>query len=397
MRAFSRYLFSGLLLCLAPFAHAQRKIGEVVVTGDQAIGVKITATSADMQQLAHLAFESHGRYKVVGSGAIFDLRFTSVAANQVKVDVTRGAAKTPVLSETFAGSSARNALLRAADAVVAATNGLGLRGYFTSRLTFILQQRGNRGDICTADLFMGEAKQLTHDNALTLSPRWSPDGSRIIYTSYFRTGAPDIYLLDAATGRKETFVSFKGTNMGARFSPNGQRVAMVLSGEGTPEIYLGNAQGPKNVKPITRSGAAKSSPSWSPDGARIVFTMEPGPQLYVVPAGGGAPQRLASGYSYTAEPDWSAANPDKIACTVREGGRYQIAVYSFKAGRAKVVSQAAFDGIEPSWLPDGRHLVYTARDRSTSVVCILDTETGESTPLKIGTPALQANVWTPAR
>ncbi len=397
MRAFSRYLFSGLLLCLAPFAHAQRKIGEVVVTGDQAIGVKITATSADMQQLAHLAFESHGRYKVVGSGAIFDLRFTSVAANQVKVDVTRGAAKTPVLSETFAGSSARNALLRAADAVVAATNGLGLRGYFTSRLTFILQQRGNRGDICTADLFMGEAKQLTHDNALTLSPRWSPDGSRIIYTSYFRTGAPDIYLLDAATGRKETFVSFKGTNMGARFSPNGQRVAMVLSGEGTPEIYLGNAQGPKNVKPITRSGAAKSSPSWSPDGSRIVFTMEPGPQLYVVPAGGGTPQRLASGYSYTAEPDWSAANPDKIACTVREGGRYQIAVYSFKAGRAKVVSQAAFDGIEPSWLPDGRHLVYTARDRSTSVVCILDTETGESTPLKIGTPALQANVWTPAR
>ncbi len=397
MRAFSRYLFSGLLLCLAPFAHAQRKIGEVVVTGDQAIGVKITATSADMQQLAHLAFESHGRYKVVGSGAIFDLRFTSVAANQVKVDVTRGAAKTPVLSETFAGSSARNALLRAADAVVAATNGLGLRGYFTSRLTFILQQRGNRGDICTADLFMGEAKQLTHDNALTLSPRWSPDGSRIIYTSYFRTGAPDIYLLDAATGRKETFVSFKGTNMGARFSPNGQRVAMVLSGEGTPEIYLGNAQGPKNVKPITRSGAAKSSPSWSPDGSRMVFTMEPGPQLYVVPAGGGAPQRLASGYSYTAEPDWSAANPDKIACTVREGGRYQIAVYSFKAGRAKVVSQAAFDGIEPSWLPDGRHLVYTARDRSTSVVCILDTETGESTPLKIGTPALQANVWTPAR
>jgi hypothetical protein len=31
------------------------------------------------------------------------------------------------------------------------------------------------------------------------------------------------------------------------------------------------------------------------------------------------------------------------------------------------------------------------------VLCILDTETGESTPLKIGTPALQASVWTPAR
>ena len=56
--------------------------------------------------------------------------------------------------------------------------------------------------------------------------------------------------------------------------------------------------------------------------------------------------------------------------------------------------KAAFDGIEPSWLPDGRHLVYTARDRSTSVLCILDTETGQSkrvSPTNLG-PLAQASV-----
>jgi TolB protein len=77
------------------------------------------------------------------------------------------------------------------------------------------------------------------------------------------------------------------------------------------------------------------------------------------------------------------------------GGRYQIAVYDSAKGGASQVSKASFDGIEPSWLPDGRHLVYTARSRSTNVLCILDTETGKSTPispLSFG-PALQANVW----
>jgi TolB protein len=397
--SFLRVLILAAGTAWAGVAAAQpvRKIGEVVVTGDQAIGVKITANARDLQDVVDRAFESHGRYKRVAGGQIFEMNFTAVSANQVKVDVTRGAARTNVMSQTFAGTTARQAALRAADAAVEATNGLGLRGYFTARLAFILQQNGNRGDVYTADLFMGEAKRLTQDNALTLTPRWAPDGTRLIYTSYFRSGAPDIFLLDANTGRKETFVSFRGTNTGARFSPTGQQVAMVLSGEGTPEIYVSNAQG-RQVARRTRSDAVKSSPAWSPDGARIVFAMDPGPQLYVMPAAGGSPQRLSSGYSYTAEPDWSRTSPGKIACTVREGGRYQIAVYDFSKGRAEVKSKAPFDGVEPSWLPDGRHLVYTARDRSTSVLCILDTETGKSTRISpSNSSAVGGSVWAPAR
>jgi TolB protein len=196
--------------------------------------------------------------------------------------------------------------------------------------------------------------------------------------------------------QRTTFISFRGTNSGARYSPSGQQVAVILSGEGTPEIYVTNAQG-RAPQRRTRSDAVKSSPCWSPDGSRLVFTMEPGPQLYVMSAGGGSPQRLSTGFSYAAEPDWSRVS-NKIACTVRvSGGQYQIAVVDPTVGKASVVSKASFDGIEPSWLGDGRHVVYTARDRSTSVVCILDTETGRSTPITngFGGPAMQASVWTP--
>jgi TolB protein len=124
--------------------------------------------------------------------------------------------------------------------------------------------------------------------------------------------------------------------------------------------------------------------------------MEPGPQLYVMPASGGTPQRVTFDTSrYCAEPDWSRASPDKVAFTMMVGGSYQIGVLSVSQKKGEQVSKAPFDGIEPSWLPDGRHVVYTARTGSSSRVCILDTESGNSRPISPSGfgAALQASVW----
>lgn len=377
-------------------AFAQRNIGEVTINVDKnTIPIRVSAATPELQDLALKAFGAHGRYKLVAVNFAYDIRFSPAGATQVRVDITKGLMAAPVGSETVTGTSLRNALLRAADVAVEKTNQLGLRGFFTAKLAFISDRTG-KTEVYVADLFFGEIKQITRDRALMLSPRWAPDGSRLLCTSFYKSGFPDIFSIDPATAQHTTFVSFRGTNSGARFSPNGQQVAMVLSGEGTPEIYVSNAQG-RQVTRKTRSDAVKSSPCFSPDGARLVFAMEAGPQLYTMAAAGGSPQRLTTGFSYNAEPDWSRGNPNRIACTVRVGRQYQIARYDFAKGSAEVVSKADFDGIEPSWLADGRHLVYTARDRSTSVLCVLDTETGQSrriSPASFGS-ALQASVWTP--
>lgn len=388
-------LLALLAFVAAPLSAQRSSLGDVVVGVDKnTIAVRVSANTAELNDLALRAFGAHGRYKLVGSGQAFDIKFTAVSATQVRVDIAKGVANIPVASETVSGTSARNALLRAADVAVEKTNGLGLKGFFASKITFIRDQ-GRVKEVCTADLFFGEAKQLSHNNALSLMPRWAaPDGSKIIYTSFYKSNSADIFLLDVASGRHTVFAKFQGTNQAARFSPNWQQVAMVLSGEGTPEIYVANAQG-SQVSRKTRSDQVKSSPCWSPDGSRIVFTSEPGPQLYVMAPSGAGMTRLTTGFSYCAEPDWSRANPKKIAITVRTADRrYQIAVYDFDKGRADVVSKAEFDGIEPSWLPDGRHLVYTARDRSSSVLSILDTETGLSKRISATNlgPVAQASV-----
>lgn len=392
----SRFLLLAALVIAPAFGQGVRKIGDVTVTVDnQTIPIRVTANTPELQKLAQLAFSAHGRYDIRGNRKpAYEFKFTG-GGNQVRVDITRGSAAAVVASETLAGTSPRHALFKAADAAVVKTSGLDLRGFFTGRIAF-LSQRTGKSEVYSSDLFLGDAKQLTRDGALAMWPRWSPDGSRIIYTSFFKTGAPDIYLLDPQTTRKDIFANYKGTNMGARFSPSGQQVVMI-AGETPGEIYIANAQG-KNAVRKTRSDVSKSSPCWSPDSSQIVFAMgEPSPQLYVMSAAGGTPRRLTTGYAFSAEPDWNRVDRNKLVCTVRVGGgKFQIAVVDLASGKAEVVSKAAYDAMEPSWLADGRHVIYTVRDRRTSALAILDTVTGSSlqiTPNDLA--ALQAGVWTP--
>jgi TolB protein len=384
-----------LALTLASPALAQRDIGTLEVNAnDHTLPVRVSGSTQELNALANQAFNTHGRYHVVSSGFMYDIKFAPAGAGQVSVDIQRGFGGGSIANEVASGATTREALFAAADIAVAKTNGLGLRGFFTSKLVFIGERTGHQ-EVYTSDLFFGDLRQITHDRAIAMTPRWSPDGEKIIYTSYFRGGFPDIYQIDVGDYQRTTFVSFKGTNIGAHYSPDGRQVAMILSGEGEPEIYVSNAQG-RGVSRRTHSDLTKASPCWSPDGSRLIFAMEPGPQLYVMSASGGTPQRVTFDTSrYCAEPDWSRASPDKVAFTMMVGGSYQIGVLSVSQKKGEQVSKAPFDGIEPSWLPDGRHVVYTARTGSSSRVCILDTESGNSRPISptgFGA-ALQASVW----
>lgn len=382
-------LLVGLALAAPVFAQPIN-IGEISVAADTtAFAVSVSAGSAELQSLALQAFNAHGKFRLVQSGGAFAIRFDSAGATQVTVTVSqRGSA---IFTQTVAGTSTRNALLKAADAAVTKTT--GLPGIFAGKLAFVTD-RGGQQTIMTSDLFFGEVLSHPVQGKNIIGPRWSPDGSRIIFTSY-RTGFPDIYLLNLRTRSLDTLVSFKGTNSGGRFSPDGSRLAMVLSGEGNPEIYVGNAQG-RQIKRLTNNQSVEASPAWSPDGSRLVFTSDAagGPQLYVMPAGGGQMSRLTTNLSrYCAEPDWSRADPNKVVFTAGIGRGYQIGVYDFSARTAKQVSKAPYDAVEPVWCADGRHVVCTFRTATNRALFLLDTETGKATRLS---PNAAGNAWNAA-
>ena len=57
-----------------------------------------------------------------------------------------------------------------------------------------------RPDLYTINFDGSDLRRITNYNALTLSPRWSPDGRFLAFTSY-KDGNPDIYLQDLGSGK----------------------------------------------------------------------------------------------------------------------------------------------------------------------------------------------------
>lgn len=376
-------LLLGLLFAASVFA--QRDIGVVDVNANaQVMGLTVNSPSDELQNLAMQAFNAHGRYRLLASGGAYSLNFAPAGASAVTVTISRGGSA--IHTQTVSGTNLRNALLRAADVAVTKTS--GLPGWFAGKLAFVSERTG-KTEVYTSDLFFGELVKWTSDGKQVIGPRWSPDGSKIVYTSY-RTSFPDIYQIEFATRRISLLASFKGTNSGARFSPDGSRLAMVLSGEGNPEVYVGNANA-RQLRRLTTNQSVEASPTFSPDGSRVLYVSDSagGPQLYTIPVNGGSPTRLATNISkYCAEPDWSAADPSKIVFTAGMGRGYQTAVFDTKSGTSKFVTKAPTDAIEPVWLADGRHVVCTYRAANSKVLYIVDTESGKATRLS---PAAMGN------
>ena len=76
---------------------------------------------------------------------------------------------------------------------------------------------------------------------------------------------------------------FEGLNGAPAFSPDGKKLAMVLSKDGNPEIYiLSLEETPRRLRRVTRHYGIDTEPSWSADGESIIFTSNRGgqPQIY---------------------------------------------------------------------------------------------------------------------
>jgi TolB protein len=102
------------------------------------------------------------------------------------------------------------------------------------------------------------------------SPAWSGDGSKIAFSSA-RTGNPEIWLADAGGGNLHKLTAFKGPNIGPTFNPRtGAQIAWVSGRTGEPQIYTMDIDG-SNVQRITDGGYAVS-PSWSPNGQLLAFS-----------------------------------------------------------------------------------------------------------------------------
>ena len=153
----------------------------------------------------------------------------------------------------------------------------------------------------TRVLATGEEKRLTGDEWPHCSgPAWSPDGKTIAFACRWDAGN-GLYLVAAEGGEPVKVYDRKGA-CEPRWSPDGTRLVY----ETETNVAAVNPDGKKN-RPVTWFGGIQRYPQWSPDGRWIVFCQGPserGPwELYRTPSQGGTPTRITEGGS-DMNPDW---------------------------------------------------------------------------------------------
>ena len=313
---------------------------------------------------------------------------------QAGIIATRQANRARMLSQTYSLESAQVRALahRAADDLIKAITG---RIGFASTKIAVVGNRTGAKELWLCDADGKGLRQITQDNSIIVGPNWGPAGQNIFYTSYVQ-GFPDVHRIDFSRSGKRSKVSAQpGLNTGAAISPDGKFMAIILSRDGNPELYVQSLSGGRPQRLTTTLTATEASPSWSPDGNHIVFVSDQSgaPQLYLIGRNGGQTRRLSRQGSENVAPDWGRNG--LIACSSRQGRRYQIAIINPSTGETRTLPTGTGDYEDPSWAPDGRHLVATRTQNYQSGIYLLDTLNDPPVALLQGGGNWRSPAWSP--
>lgn len=236
--------------------------------------------------------------------------------------------------------------------------------------------------------------RLTYSGANDDFPRWSPDGTKILFQSdrdHPDTGYMDIYVMNADGSGVARLTTDASDDSFASWSPDGSKIVFQNIGNGVYyQVWAMNADGSSPIN-LTNSSSSDGEPSWSPDGSKIAFASDRDhagyDSVYVMNANGSAQQRLtfSAGTIDDTQPAWSP-NGGKVAFVstrdsttetwqeTDDDGNYitksrvhiNKEIYlmnSDGSGQVRLTNDLANDDA-PSWSPDGTKIVWrTDRER----------------------------------
>jgi len=210
------------------------------------------------------------------------------------------------------------------------------------------------GDLYLLPMAGGVAEPLTSGMAFDSQPRFSPDGTRVVFVSD-RDGTDNVWTLavDGSDPRQLTREPGKIQFVSPEYAPDGSHVVVARSSWtlGTHELWAYHVDGGKGVR-ITVASAGKDTPIsarlnsigavYSPDARYLYFA------------------RKYGGFAYNIRfPQWQVVRRD------------------LQTGEEDFLTQAQGSAFRPRLSPDGRQLVYGTRFEQQTGLRLRDLDTGE--------------------
>jgi len=313
------------------------------------------------------------------SAQLLALGSFSVNGSEVQIQAwlsdVRDASLPPVIGKVYRGaatdSQVRIFAHQFADEIIGKLSG-GLPGIASTQIAFVSNRSGNK-EIWGMDYDGENQHQLTQIHTISLTPRWSPDATRIAFTCYAQPGSSSVLtaqicIYSTLTSRLISWPRFKGTNSSPAWSPDGSQLMFMSSMFGSPELFVTDASG-QRPKRLTYSNGANTSPSWNPKtGQQVAFVSDRGgiPQLYTMNSDGSSQSKVdMPDMGYVIDPAWSPNGQLLAFSWRRPNGNYDIYVMEIVTRQLVELTRDVGRNERPSWAPDGRHLVFESTRTGT--------------------------------
>ncbi len=239
----------------------------------------------------------------------------------------------------------------------------------------------NDYDLWSLDMATGDILQLTHGKNWNDKPCWSPDGSRVVFTSNRKGKGQEIFWVPAEGGEAVALTSLGVWADCPVFSPDGTQIAFISNEAGNNDVWLMDADGENRAQVTTHEGSDKHV-RWAQDGRGLYFSsdrndgdadiwhidlssrqtkqinQDGGLDISPTPSPDGSVIAFCSNRQLKANPNDKFADRDKDIWLMRADGTMPV----------RLTDNQGAD-YSPSWSPDGTHILYTASD--TSVECHL--------------------------
>jgi TolB protein len=241
-----------------------------------------------------------------------------------------------------------------------------------SKIVFTSNRDGN-AQIYSMNLDGSGLTRLTNNSSNDDHPRWSPNGTTILFQSDRDSLPPDpenpgpakqdIYVMNADGTAQTRLTTDAADDCNAVWSPDGNKIVFQSLRNGIYyQVYTMNADGTSQIN-LSNGIAADYQPSWSPDGTKIAFASERdhagAPSIYVMNANGSSQTRLtfSSEIVRDEQPAWSR-DATRIAFASTRDGNKEIYVMNANGSNPVRLTTTLENDDSPYWSADGTKIVF---------------------------------------